>query len=428
MADVTLVRYSFEGEKFEIMVKPDPALDFKMGKKKDISAVLVSDEIYTDSGKGTRPSSEKLLKAFNTEDQTEIAQIILEKGDLNLTTDQRRKMVEDKKKQIVTFIAKTYVDPKTHLPHPPLRIEQAMKDGRVSVDPQKNVDEQVKDVVEKLRSIIALKSESLQLEIVIPAQFASQSYAVLKSVGSLKKEEWQNNGSLKAILEIPAAARPNVIDRLGSTGPFRPEQNVILDGNKIVSTTIGISEIYDDSVRVIPLTGKYIPKINDLVIGKVISHTSLSWELDINSCYVGFLPAQDVFGRDFSAHADELSSKLKSGDLVAARIANFDRTRDPLVTISDRDLGAIDSGELVKISPSKVPRLIGKRGSMIQMIEMATNAAVTIGQNGWVVVSCETPEGLLKAKTAIEMINEKAHVANLTDQVKEMLEIKDDEK
>jgi ribosome maturation protein SDO1 len=171
MVDVTLVRYSYEGEKFEIMVKPDPALDFKMGKKKDISAVLVSDEIYTDSGKGTRPSSEKLLKAFNTEDQTEIAQIILEKGDLNLTTDQRRKMIEDKKKQIVTFIAKTYVDPKTHLPHPPLRIEQAMKDGRVSIDPQKNVDEQVKEIVEKLRSIIALKSESLQLEIVIPAQF-----------------------------------------------------------------------------------------------------------------------------------------------------------------------------------------------------------------------------------------------------------------
>jgi exosome complex component RRP4 len=212
-----------------------------------------------------------------------------------------------------------------------------------------------------------------------------------------------------------------------TTGPFRPEQNVVLEGEKIISTTIGISEIYEDSVRVIPLTGKYIPKINDLVIGKVISHTTLSWELDINSCYVGFLPAQDVFGRDFSAHADELATKLKSGDLVAARIANFDRTRDPLVTISDRDLGAIDSGELVKISPSKVPRLIGKRGSMIQMIEMATNAAVTIGQNGWVVVSCDTPEGLLKAKKAIEMINEKAHVANLTDQVKEMLEIKDDE-
>lgn len=216
MAEVTIVRYSYDGEKFEILVKPDPALDFKLGKKKDISGVLVSDDVYSDSGKGTKPSSEKLLKAFNTEDQVEIAKIILQKGDLNLTTDQRRKMVEEKKKQIVNFIVKTYVDPKTHLPHPPLRIEQAMKDGRVSIDPQKNVEEQVKEIVEKLRSIIALKSENLQLEITIPAQYASQSYAVLKSVGSLKNEEWQNNGSLKAILEIPAAARPSVIDRLGS--------------------------------------------------------------------------------------------------------------------------------------------------------------------------------------------------------------------
>ncbi len=216
MVDVTVVRFSFEGEKFEILVKPDPALDYKLGKKKDVSAVLVSDEIYTDSGKGTKPGNEKLLKAFKTEDLTEIAQIILQKGDLNLTTDQRRKMIEEKRKQVVEFIAKTYVDPKSHLPHPPIRVEQAMKDARVSVEPQKSVDEQVQDIVEKLRSIIALKSENLQLEIIIPAQFASQSYSVLKSVGSLKSEEWQNNGSLKAILEIPAGARPNVIDRLGS--------------------------------------------------------------------------------------------------------------------------------------------------------------------------------------------------------------------
>jgi ribosome maturation protein SDO1 len=183
------------------MREKDPALEYKLGKKKDISSVLVSDDIYTDSSKGTKPSTEKLLKAFKTEDTTEIAHKILQKGDLNLTTEQRRKMVEEKKRQLVEFIAKTYVDPRTHLPHPPIRIEQAMKDARISVDSQKSVDEQVKDVVEKLRSIIPLKSENLSLEIIIPAQ---------------KKEEWQNNGSLKAILEIPAAARPNVIDRLGS--------------------------------------------------------------------------------------------------------------------------------------------------------------------------------------------------------------------
>ena len=168
MADVTVVKYSHDGEKFEIMVKPDPALDYKLGKKKDLSAVLVSDDIYTDSSKGTKPSTEKLLKAFKTEDLTEIAQIIIQKGNLNLTTEQRRKMVEEKRRQLVEFISKTYVDPRTHLPHPPLRIEQAMKDARISVEPQKNIDEQVKDIVEKLRSIIPLKSESVSLEITIP--------------------------------------------------------------------------------------------------------------------------------------------------------------------------------------------------------------------------------------------------------------------
>jgi len=207
-----------------------------------------------------------------------------------------------------------------------------------------------------------------------------------------------------------------------TTGPFRPDQNVILDDQRIISTAVGISEIYDNTVRVIPLTGMYFPKIDDLVIGKVISHSSLSWELDINSCYVGFLPAQDVFGRNFDPHKNQLTSKLGKGDLVAARIANFDRSRDPLVTISDRDLGKIDSGELVEISASKVPRLIGKRGSMIQTIEMATGAIITIGQNGWVVVSCENSNGLLKAINAIRMVEEQAHVAELTDKVKSMLE------
>ena len=220
--------------------------------------------------------------------------------------------------------------------------------------------------------------------------------------------------------------RRNVIPgEVITTGALRPEQHVITDGDKLVSTIVGISEMYDDTVRVIPLAGKYIPKINDLVVGKVISHTSLSWELDINSCYVGFLPGSDVFGRDFSAHADELTSRLKPGDLVAARIANFDRTRDPLVTISDRDLGKIDSGDLIELSPGKIPRLIGKRGSMIQLIETLTSAIITIGQNGLVVITCGSADGLLKAKKAVQMIDKRAHMANLTEQVKEMLESED---
>lgn len=207
-----------------------------------------------------------------------------------------------------------------------------------------------------------------------------------------------------------------------TTGPYRAEQNTVLDGRLIISTVVGVSEIQDQSVRVIPLTGKYMARIDDMVVGKVLSHSSLSWDLDINSCYVGFLPAGDVFGRDFSAHSDDLSSRLKKGDLVAARIANSDRSRDPLLTITDRDLGKIDSGELVEISAGKIPRLIGKRGTMIQLIEMSTDSLITVGQNGWVVVSSENPDGLLKAKKAIRMVDEMSHVPNLTEKVRNMLE------
>ena len=216
MAEVTVVRYTHDGDKFEILVRPDPALEYRLGRRKDIASVLVSDDVYSDSGKGTKPSSELLHKAFGTDDAASAAKAILEGGELSLTTDQRRRMIEEKRRQVVEHIAKTYVDPRTHLPHPPLRIEQAMKEARVSIDPQKSAGDQVKDVVDRLRGVVPLKSENVALDITVPAQFVSQSYGVLKSIGTLKGEAWGQDGSLKAILEIPAAARPRVIDRLGS--------------------------------------------------------------------------------------------------------------------------------------------------------------------------------------------------------------------
>jgi len=205
------------------------------------------------------------------------------------------------------------------------------------------------------------------------------------------------------------------------TGDYTPEQNVIIDGDRAISTTVGFSEVNDNRVGVISLTGFYIPKIDDLVIGKVISYSALSWEIDINSYYSAILPASDIFGRDFTSSRDNLSLKFVKGDLIAARIVNTG-SREPLITISGQDLGKIDSGELVKISPSKVPRLIGKQGSMIQAIEGATNSSITIGQNGWVIVSNDETNGLLKAIEAIRLVDEQAHVANLTDKVNKMFE------
>jgi len=205
------------------------------------------------------------------------------------------------------------------------------------------------------------------------------------------------------------------------TGDYQPEQNVILEGDKLMSTAIGFSEIKDDLVTVTPLTGLYTPKTDDLVVGKIVSHNALSWEVNINSYYPGILTAFDIFGKDYSASRDDLSLKLNTGDIILARIANVN-SRDPLITITGENLGKIDSGELVKISPAKIPRLIGKHGSMIQTIEGSTNATITVGQNGLIVVSCDETNGLLKALAAIRMVDEQAHLVNLTDKVKKMLE------
>mgnify|MGYP000465764287 FL=1 len=202
------------------------------------------------------------------------------------------------------------------------------------------------------------------------------------------------------------------------TGDYRPEQNVILEGNRLMSTATGFSEIKDDLVTVTPLTGLYTPKTDDLVIGKIVSHNALSWEVDINSYYSGILTASDIFGKDYSPSRDDLSLKLKTGDIILARIANVN-SRDPLITIIGENLGKIDSGELIKISPTKIPRLTG---SVIQTIEASTNATITVGQNGFIVVSCDETNGLLKALAAIRMIDEQAHLVDLTDKVKKMLE------
>jgi exosome complex component RRP4 len=200
------------------------------------------------------------------------------------------------------------------------------------------------------------------------------------------------------------------------------QNNVVLEGKRIISTTIGLSDVSDDSVRVISLTGVYLPKIDDLVIGTIQYIHGNSWFADINSCYQGMLLGQDVFGRGSYPTKSEMEERLSKGDIIFAKIANSDRQREPLISIADQSLGKIDSGELVKISPAKIPRLIGKHGSMIQTIEGSTNATITVGQNGLIVVSCDETNGLLKALAAIRMVDEQAHLVNLTDKVKKMLE------
>lgn len=211
----TTARISRSGEKFEILVKPEPALEYKMGKPLGISQLLVIEEIFSDAGKGTRASAEKLEKAFGSVDPLKIAEDIMRHGELQLTTDQRRQLVEDKRKQIVAFISRNCIDPRTGTPHPPIRIEQAMNQVKYSIDPFKPPEEQSKEIIDELRSIIPIKMEQMRVAVKIFAEYAAKGYGTVKGYGTITKEEWQADGALVAVVEMPAGVYGPFVERLG---------------------------------------------------------------------------------------------------------------------------------------------------------------------------------------------------------------------
>ena len=203
-----------------------------------------------------------------------------------------------------------------------------------------------------------------------------------------------------------------------TTGNYTPEQNVVVDGDRFISTAIGLSEIKNDLITVTPLTGLYSPRTDDLVIGKIISHNALSFEVDINSYYSGMLFASDIFGKDYSPSKDDLSLKLNIGDIVLARIANMG-SRDPLITIVGEKLGLVDSGEVIRISSTTIPHLTD---SIIQTIEASTNATLTVGQNGLVILKCDDSTGLTKAIASIKMIDMMQNDSNLEEKIQKFLD------
>lgn len=204
------------------------------------------------------------------------------------------------------------------------------------------------------------------------------------------------------------------------TGDYRPGVFVQRRGNDMVALRVGLAEVVRNNVKVIPLSGAYMPRVEDMVVGKVVSVTGYGWEADINSCFVGYLPGQFVFGRDFSPATHDLSTRFKVGDLLLAKIEAFDRTRDPQLSIRGPGLGKIPQGEIIVMSPMKVPRLIGRKGYMINMIADQTACAIKVGQNGMIVVD-GAPEGVAKAVEAINLVQEEAHMADLTTKVQRLL-------
>ncbi|MHA2405983.1 MAG: ribosome assembly factor SBDS [Candidatus Hermodarchaeia archaeon] len=211
----TIARISKSGERFEILVQPDRALDFKLGKESDIANILIVDTVFTNSSKGLRASTEKLQEIFNTIDVLDISHIILRDGELQLTAEQRRKLVDEKRKQIISFISRNCIDPRTGFPHPPLRVEQAMGQVRFIIDPFKSGEEQARAFIDELRPILPLKFEKLRLAIKIPPEYAAKAIGCVKEYCDIERNEWQSDGSWIGILGLPAGLHATFLERIG---------------------------------------------------------------------------------------------------------------------------------------------------------------------------------------------------------------------
>ncbi len=222
-----IARLEKEGHKFEVLVDPDIAQKIKNGENADVSGALAIDTIFKDSKKGDTAAEENIKKAFGTVDIAAVAKHIIQHGEIQLTTDQRHKMVEAKKKQIIAAISRNAINPQTKAPHPPARIESAMEEARVHVDPFKPVDAQIKDVLEALRPLLPIRFENIKLGVKIPAQFAPKAYGVVKFFGTLLREEWMDDGSWMGAIEMPAGMQTEFYDKINAMTKGNVETKIL---------------------------------------------------------------------------------------------------------------------------------------------------------------------------------------------------------
>jgi len=204
-------------------------------------------------------------------------------------------------------------------------------------------------------------------------------------------------------------------------GDYKSGKNTYQEENRVYSSLIGLANNIGKSVFVVAIKTSYMPMVGDLVIGKVIDMRMSGWIIDINAPYSTMLFTSDAFDRSYDARKNDMSDFLKVGDLVVAKVNSFDRTRDPVLTIRDNGLGRVNSGHIIKITPTKIPRLIGRKGSMVNLLKRETGCQITIGQNGLVLVSGKDPELEALAILAIRTIEKEAHTLGLTDKINKLL-------
>ena len=209
----TVVRLKTHGENFEILVDPDLALEYKEGKETDVGELLAANSVFKDAGAADKASDESMLKVFGSIDLKEVVDKILKKGELHLTTEQKKRIFEERKKQIINIIARNAVNPQTKLPHPPERIETAMDEAKFSVDIQKNAKEQVDGAVKAIRPILPIRFENVRIALKIPGEHSGKLYSVLHEFGEVKKDTWQGNFQF-CLVEMPAGLQDDFCNKI----------------------------------------------------------------------------------------------------------------------------------------------------------------------------------------------------------------------
>ncbi len=225
-----IAHMKIEGKLFEIYVDPDAGLAYRLGQKKELNNVLVVEEIFTDAKASERAKAAELQKAFHTQDVFVIAEKILKDGELALTTDQKHKMMEQKRKQIAQLIAREATDPRTGAPHPLARIEASMDKVRLDIDPMQDAAAQMDKVISALRLELPIKMEKKRIAIKVPAIHAHRAFGLLKSQ-HMEREEWGSDGSLMGVITIPAGMVGEFLDKLNKA-TSGDNQTKMLDAGK----------------------------------------------------------------------------------------------------------------------------------------------------------------------------------------------------
>lgn len=212
MTDI-IARIKIKGKNYEVLVDIDKALQLKQGKPVSIENVLSIDKIFYDSKKGLNVSDKDLEEAFGTSDISKVAEKIIKQGEIQIPKEYRDKERESKKKQIVDFLARHAIDPRTDKPHTAERISAAIDESGINVD-NRPIEQQITKIIEKVREILPLKIQTKKLKLRIPAEHTGRVYGLLSE--HKESENWLANGDLECVVNIPVGLQDDFYDKLNA--------------------------------------------------------------------------------------------------------------------------------------------------------------------------------------------------------------------